>query len=345
MLFNCYTFFLHYSAFTPVLLRLSKNYTPKENPPLSFAPARRLAPKSRTTVAKLALTAPQPAPANWERWPQHHPNNDYPMIDSGMLPYDSRPGGPDPLHRPMVPSHQFFSNPPYNPAPLTSMATSGYQQQQQQQQAAFTTYGSFPSSLTTMVSPFKPPSLERPQLPLGPMSKPEGAGGYEYPKDRRSSYVSGSPSPSVKSEAQMSSARSVASSRSSVARTITSNAPVGNATQIDFNTSVDALMKAIQSKDETETIVKKVEAQQMPQVPVARSPEQVCHLLPAVYSQGNRSLIGSQEQPEGGRANRKRYQCDIAGCTRAFYQKTHLEIHRRAHTGDKPYVCDSDPCG
>jgi uncharacterized Zn-finger protein len=37
---------------------------------------------------------------------------------------------------------------------------------------------------------------------------------------------------------------------------------------------------------------------------------------------------------------KKRYICEIAGCDKRFSQKTHLEIHERKHTGDKPYVGD-----
>lgn len=28
----------------------------------------------------------------------------------------------------------------------------------------------------------------------------------------------------------------------------------------------------------------------------------------------------------------------MLGCNKSFYQKTHLDIHVRAHTGDKPFV-------
>jgi uncharacterized Zn-finger protein len=35
---------------------------------------------------------------------------------------------------------------------------------------------------------------------------------------------------------------------------------------------------------------------------------------------------------------RKRYQCSMPGCHKSFFQKTHLEIHTRAHTGVKPFV-------
>ena len=38
----------------------------------------------------------------------------------------------------------------------------------------------------------------------------------------------------------------------------------------------------------------------------------------------------------------KHYQCDLGSCTKAFTQKTHLEIHKRAHSGLKPYLCS---CG
>ncbi|KAF2208684.1 hypothetical protein CERZMDRAFT_23796, partial [Cercospora zeae-maydis SCOH1-5] len=42
---------------------------------------------------------------------------------------------------------------------------------------------------------------------------------------------------------------------------------------------------------------------------------------------------------------KKKYSCDVAGCGKAFYQKTHLEIHTRAHTGIKPFLCKEPSCG
>lgn len=36
--------------------------------------------------------------------------------------------------------------------------------------------------------------------------------------------------------------------------------------------------------------------------------------------------------------SKKKYHCSMPDCNKSFYQKTHLEIHTRAHTGIKPFV-------
>lgn len=37
---------------------------------------------------------------------------------------------------------------------------------------------------------------------------------------------------------------------------------------------------------------------------------------------------------------KKKYPCPFDGCNKSFSQSTHLETHKRAHTGEKPYVRD-----
>lgn len=79
-----------------------------------------------------------------------------------------------------------------------------------------------------------------------------------------------------------------------------------------FSTDIDTLMRAIQAKQPAE-----------PQ----RSTE--------------RTVAAS---PSSSKA-RKRYQCALPDCGKTFFQKTHLEIHTRAHTGIKPFVCKEPTCG
>lgn len=79
-----------------------------------------------------------------------------------------------------------------------------------------------------------------------------------------------------------------------------------------FSTDIDTLMRAIQSKS------KPTENRQPKEKPAAE----------AVFTKP-----------------KKRYQCDVPDCGKAFYQKTHLEIHTRAHTGIKPFMCKEPSCG
>lgn len=97
---------------------------------------------------------------------------------------------------------------------------------------------------------------------------------------------------------------------------------------VSFSTDVDCLMKAIQAK------------QKGPQLP---SPK----VRAATASFGEPQAHASQVQltADGRSKARKRYQCSIPGCNKSFYQKTHLEIHTRAHTGVKPFICKEPSCG
>ncbi|KXS99361.1 hypothetical protein AC578_8970 [Pseudocercospora eumusae] len=78
-----------------------------------------------------------------------------------------------------------------------------------------------------------------------------------------------------------------------------------------FSTEIDTLMKAIQMKTQP--------AEQR-EAPKPRP-------------------VPSNSKPK------KRYICDVPDCGKAFYQKTHLEIHTRAHTGIKPFLCKEPSCG
>lgn len=84
-----------------------------------------------------------------------------------------------------------------------------------------------------------------------------------------------------------------------------------------FNTDIDCLMRAIQHKSKGSS-----------------TPEQT--------SKAQQAPCATEQKPAKAR---KRYQCSMPNCNKSFYQKTHLEIHTRAHTGVKPFVCKEPACG
>lgn len=100
--------------------------------------------------------------------------------------------------------------------------------------------------------------------------------------------------------------------------------------EIAFSTNVDVLMKAIQAKHAA--------------LPTQQSlPSLQQHLAPAAHypssypASPQRYLIANEGQLPRSVKKRK-YFCDQPDCGKSFAQKTHLEIHRRAHTGQKPFV-------
>lgn len=85
-----------------------------------------------------------------------------------------------------------------------------------------------------------------------------------------------------------------------------------------FKTDIDNLMRAIQSKQPDEKGSQRSS-------PATKSP--------------------STSPPTRKAKPKKRYQCATPGCNKAFHQKTHLDIHTRAHTGVKPFLCKEPSCG
>ena len=91
----------------------------------------------------------------------------------------------------------------------------------------------------------------------------------------------------------------------------------------DTGTDVDSLMRAIQTK--------------------ATLPAQKIQ-PPRVYEHNTRDSSSDSGSPALKCSipieskSKRRYPCRIPSCAKVFTQKTHLEIHMRAHTGHKPYV-------
>lgn len=96
---------------------------------------------------------------------------------------------------------------------------------------------------------------------------------------------------------------------------------------IEFSTEVDVLMKAIQAKPGSP--------------PMQQSLPPLQRLAPPGYPSypisPPRCLLTNEGQLSRSGKKRK-YTCTLPDCGKSFAQKTHLDIHTRAHTGDKPFV-------
>ncbi|KAK0626873.1 hypothetical protein B0T14DRAFT_421026, partial [Immersiella caudata] len=274
----------------------------------------------------LALTAQPTTPASWARWPQHHPSADYVMMEPGMMPFDVRAMASHPLRS----ASQYYSNAPLTAAPMPNIAAPAYQPPVSY--GAYSQFTSAPGLDSFKQDPqqYHHP-VERTHLRLvSAEPEPEHGRAAQDVRDTRLS-PGGSRSPSVKSEAQRSSVSASSSRRGS--KSITSNFSATSA--IDFNTGVDTLMKAIQAKPDAALGGAEM-GTASPEADVKSEP--VCR---------NVRMYSPSEQ-QGDRAQtkeRKTFYCDMPGCSKTFSQKTHLSIHRRAHTGDKPYTCKLPGCG
>ena len=95
-----------------------------------------------------------------------------------------------------------------------------------------------------------------------------------------------------------------------------------------FNTDIDTLMRAIQSKHHPE------QQQTQPHQPSSPNPS----------SPPTTSSTTTTTSPSRIRS-KKQHKCPSPGCTKSFRQKTHLDIHARVHTGIKPFLCPEPLCG
>ncbi|KAI5820001.1 hypothetical protein BZA77DRAFT_125356 [Pyronema omphalodes] len=129
--------------------------------------------------------------------------------------------------------------------------------------------------------------------------------------------------------------------------------------EVDFKTDVDNLMKAIQAKVPRAPIIKGEKSVSPPPYtspkPFQASPQVFARFQevspPLGLGEGERMLatggppLDTKEPEKKAPKQRKRYECTVPGCAKAFFQRTHLDIHSRAHTGDKPFHCSEAGCG
>lgn len=103
------------------------------------------------------------------------------------------------------------------------------------------------------------------------------------------------------------------------------------AADIEFSTGVDVLMKAIQAKPDSPP---SPPMQQHSLPPL----QQVAPLGYPTYQMSPPRRLLTSEGPVSQPDKKRKYICTLPDCGKSFSQKTHLDIHTRAHTGDKPFV-------
>ncbi|KAI5461301.1 hypothetical protein BGZ63DRAFT_232140 [Mariannaea sp. PMI_226] len=260
----------------------------------------------------MALTSPPSAPSHWGRWPQQM-HGDYSLMEgSTMMPFDNRTTS-SPLQRPVM-APQYMVTTSYSSGPLNSIAPPPHYQAPSQYQ-----FGAYhgPPTPPHQSPHFKPEYHDR--RAMG--HDADNSRTVPFSRDLKHPYGEQAPSPAG-SDSQASLTRS-ASNPNLNSKTITSNETLNPELQVNFETEVDELMKAIQRKEDKQP---QTEVLQHPMTPSSEAGSE--HTTP----------VPVDCKP------RKRYVCDGPSCKKTFSQKTHLEIHRRTHTGDKPYPCDFPGC-
>ena len=160
-------------------------------------------------------------------------------------------------------------------------------------------------------------------------------------RDARNAFPPINRSPSVKTENPSPATATSASSATAFpepvavdATTEQQESPVKTETGASFATDVDTLMRMIQAKGDSEEKEEKQQQQQQQQIVLS----QVTPTSNVVTESPTRSQSSKAESQSRSGKSRKQYKCSMPNCNKYFYQKTHLEIHTRAHTGIKPFV-------
>lgn len=239
------------------------------------------------------------------------------MEAQGLMVYGSRPQSPD-----MMPGHMmtpsYMMAPQYTSGPMQSIPAPQYHSSY----APFGNPGQLVSNAMSLRQDYQPhpdgrvvahsPIVVRedikPCLVNGHLSPPSSRRGSEISMEQHE------PTPNLNS------------------KTITANETLDPKDRIDFDTGVDQLMKAIQCDDggkqdsESQSFTP-MASPKVEEVSVGSSPVSI-----------EMSPCSSSQETAQRAAKPKKYFCDGPNCNKGFSQKTHLDIHKRTHTGKRPYV-------
>lgn len=293
--------------------------------------------------AKLAVTAQAPSQA-WGRWSDHpHQTIDsYYTVDiSGIIQtYDSRSSG----RATMAPHYMPVQA--YTNVPITTLVAHQTHQPSMNHQNPFSYAHYTTGNSNNMITPFANTYVQaRPGMPYPMQLDNSLVRAIPFCRPQRQGFIIEEPSSqvtSIKSEPAWNSPPGPPTYLSNCNKS--SPTPGTTTGDVNFGTEVDTLMKAIQAKSTNQP---QPSATQQTLSVVGTPPTQnqlaeVCRTGNSNYSKLTLSCM--QTESNNTKTGKKRYQCTIEGCTKSFYQKTHLDIHERAHTGVKPYSCKQPGC-
>ncbi|KAI1139039.1 hypothetical protein F5Y05DRAFT_360491 [Hypoxylon sp. FL0543] len=253
------------------------------------------------------------------------------MVDnSGLMHYNSSPTTTAAIQRSAIPAQYMVEN-PYTMAPMASPQAPQYPANNHFM------LGSYTPPSPPMNPPFKQYQGEC-SPPRAMAADTEGIQ-VGYQREIYQNFpIEQDGGPPIKYEQHVATERSSTPTLPTSSKTITRNVAENEANEVIFHTEVDTLMKAIQSKSQTE----KASGSGAAAYPSPPQMDEEKFNLRRKSCSPDETGAGSGSH---GKDRQKRYICDIKGCGKRCSQKTQLETHKRAHTGEKPFVCKEPGCG